>query len=51
MDEDGRLKVRVYFTDTPGKIDFTFSETNGVRMVAGKVATMRGCSFSGKEIQ
>ena len=44
---DGALKVRVYVTDTPGRFDFTFAETDGTPSVTGNLRIMRGCDLKG----
>ena len=44
---DGALKLRVYVTDTPGRFDFTFAETNAALSVTGNLRIMRGCDLKG----
>ena len=47
VQDDGSLLLRVHITDTPGRFDFIFAETNGVMSVNGDLRIMRGCKLSG----
>ena len=46
---DGTLRIRAYLTGTPARLDFIFSETNGVRRVDGSLWGMCGAEFLGVE--
>ena len=49
VEKDGALHVRVYFTDTPGRMELFFRESEEGLTVDGRLDVMRGCDISGRE--
>ncbi|MBQ2630244.1 MAG: hypothetical protein IJG13_11260, partial [Kiritimatiellae bacterium] len=49
VEGDGALHVRVYFTDTPGRMDLFFRQSKEGLVVDGRLDVMRGCDLSGRQ--